>query len=185
MLAEPEPKEANLYVNAMYRYSRALAFAGLGRSGDAASERQRMAEIFERVPEKDALMNNSARAVLAVGLAELDARIARARGDNVSEIAHLRRAVEFQDRLNYMEPPEWHYPVREALGGALLRGGDAAQAETVFRRDLQINPRNARSLYGLMEALKIQGKAASLPWVQKEFAEAWKYAPASLSPSDL
>ena len=54
----------------------------------------------------------------------------------------------------YMEPPEWHFSLREALGGALLRRGEAAEAETVFRKDLEINPRSGRSLFGLLEALQ-------------------------------
>jgi hypothetical protein len=36
-----------------------------------------------------------------------------------------------------------------------------------------------------MEALKMQGKTVSMEWVKREFAEAWKYAPASLRISDL
>ena len=84
-----------------------------------------------------------------------------------------------------MEPPEWHYPIREALGGALLRVGKAAEAEAVFRADLEANPRNGRSLFGLLEALKMQGKTVGVDWVKKEFAEAWKYAPAALNISDL
>lgn len=79
-----------------------------------------------------------------------------------------------------MEPPEWHYPIREALGGALLRQGKAAEAESVFRKDLEVNPRNGRSLFGLLEALKVQGKTMSTEWVKKEFAEAWKHSPTSL-----
>jgi hypothetical protein len=54
------------------------------------------------------LMNNSTRAVAELGLVELEAKLARARNDIDAEIAALRRAVEAQDKLNYMEPPEWH-----------------------------------------------------------------------------
>jgi tetratricopeptide (TPR) repeat protein len=185
MLAEPEPKEKNAFVNAMYRYSRALAFAGLGRVAEAQAERERMAGIVALVPEKDLLMNNSAQSVLAVGLVDLEAKIARAMNDVDSEIAHLKRAVSLQDKLYYMEPPEWHYPVREALGGALLRAGKAAEAESVFREDLVVNPRNGRSLFGLLEALKLQGNTVGVEWVKKEFAEAWQYAPVALKISDL
>ena len=185
VLAEPEPKEKNPFLNAMYRYSRALAFANLGRIKDAETERERMSEISGTVTEQDMLMNNSTRSVLQIGLVELEAKIARAKKDVAAEIAGLERAVALQDNLKYMEPPEWHYPVREALGGALLRSGRAAEAETVFRKDLEINPRNGRSLFGLMEALKMQGKTVSVEWVRREFAEAWKYAPASLKISDL
>ena len=130
-------------------------------------------------------MINSARSVLAIGREDLDARIARAQGDAEAEITHLRRAVELQDKLGYMEPPEWHYPVREALGGALLRGGKPAEAENVFRKDLEVNPRNGRSLFGLLEALKVQRKTLSTEWVKKEFTEAWKYSSASLRIEDL
>jgi tetratricopeptide (TPR) repeat protein len=185
LLAQPLPKEKNNFVNAMYRYSRGLALARLGKVKEAESERAVMDEIACRIPEQESLMINKAHSVLAIGLADLDARIARAKGDPGTEIVHWRRAVDLQDKLSYMEPPEWHYPVREALGGALLRQGKPSEAEAVFRKDLEINPRNGRSLFGLLEALKVQKKSVSTDWVKKEFTEAWKYSPASLTIEDL
>ncbi|MGH9627659.1 MAG: tetratricopeptide repeat protein [Bryobacteraceae bacterium] len=185
MVAEPEPKEKAPMMHAYYRYARGLAFAGLDRVADARAERERMEAICGRIPENEKLMINSARSIAAIGLADLDARIARAAKDGDAEIAHLRRAVVLQDRLGYMEPPEWHYSVREALGGALLRQGKAAEAETVFRKDLQINPRNGRSLFGLLEALRAQNKSASIEWVKREFADAWKHSAVLLNVADL
>jgi hypothetical protein len=84
-----------------------------------------------------------------------------------------------------MEPPEWHYPVREALGGALLRRGQAAEAEAVFRKDLAINPRNGRSLYGLLESLRAQARSVDAAWVEKQFAEAWKHSDLALGAGKL
>ena len=185
LLAQPRPKEKNGFLNAMYHYSRGLAFAGLGRTNEAKVERGEMEGVSGQISEKEMLMINSARSVLAIGLADLDARIARAEGDAGTEIVHWRRAVDLQDKLSYMEPPEWHYPVREALGGALLRQGKPSEAEAVFRKDLEINPRNGRSLFGLLEALKVQKKSVSTDWVKREFTEAWKYSPASLTIEDL
>ena len=185
LLAQPRPKEKNGFLNAMYHYSRGLAFAGLGRVNEAKLERAEMEGVTWSDLRKEMLMINSARSVLAIGREDLDARIARAQGDAEAEIAQLRRAVELQDKLGYMEPPEWHYPVREALGGALLRRGKPAEAENVFRKDLEVNPRNGRSLFGLLEALKVQRKTLSTEWVKKEFAEAWKYSSASLRVEDL
>ena len=52
----------------------------------------------------------------------------------------------------------WQIPMREALGAALLAAGQPAEAEKVFRADLERNPRNPRSLFGLAESLKAQGK---------------------------
>jgi len=62
--------------------------------------------------------------------------------------------VHLQDGLLYIEPPDWYYPIRESLGAAFLRAGDPKGAERTFRDDLTRNPRNARSLFGLAEALK-------------------------------
>jgi tetratricopeptide (TPR) repeat protein len=185
MLAKPEPAAKTAFLQAMYRYSRGVAFAGLGKTGEAQAERERMEAISSRVPDAEMLMTNSSRSVLAIGLADLDARIARAKGDSDAEIAHWRRAVALQDGLHYMEPPEWHYSVREALGGALLRAGAAGEAEAVFRKDLEQNPRNGRSLFGLLEALKAQQKSTSVDWVRQEFSEAWKYSMTGLQVSGL
>lgn len=185
MLAQPEPKEETLYLHAMFRYARGLAFAGLGKVSDAQAERERLEAIFAKVPETDKLMINGVRSVLAIGMADLDARIARARNDPAREIALFRKAVELQDHLGYMEPPEWHYPMREALGAALLRQGNAEAAESVFRKDLELHPRNGRSLFGLLEALKAQGETVNAQWVTGEFKEAWKYAPQDLKIADF
>lgn len=185
MLAEPAPKEKTPYLHAMYRYARGMAFAGLGNVPDAQAERERLGAIVAKIPETDHLMINSVQSVLAIAEADLDARLARAENRGDEEIAHLKMAVELQDKLSYMEPPEWHYPEREALGGALLRQGRAEEAEAVFRKDLELHPRNGRSLFGLMEALKAQGKSVSVEWVRSEFKEAWKYAPNGLQINEL
>lgn len=185
MLAQPEPREKNATVHALYRYARGLAYAGKHQVAEAQAERERMQALYNRIPETDTFMINPAQHVLQIGLADLDARICRAQGDAAAELAHLRRAVELQDKLNYMEPPEWHYSVREALGGALLVHGKAAEAEAVFREDLKLNPRSPRSLFGLLESLKVQKKDLSVDWVKREFMEAWQYASAPINVAQL
>jgi len=104
------------------------------------------------------------------------ARIARTRGEIDLELAQWRRAVALEDGLSYMEPPDWYYPTRESLGKALLRQGKAGDAEWVFRKDLEKNPRNGRSLAGLLESLRAQQKGESVTFVEKEFREAWHRA---------
>jgi tetratricopeptide (TPR) repeat protein len=180
MLAEREPRENAPALHAYYRYARGLAMAGLGRTSDLAAESERMAAICARIPEDQKFMVNPARSVLAVGAAELRAKIARGKGDAAGELAALREAVAAQDKLSYMEPPEWHYPVREALGAALLRHCKASEAEVVFRRDLEINPRNGRSLYGLLQCLKAQGNSVGAEFVQRVYDQAWKKDAAKL-----
>ncbi len=94
-------------------------------------------------------------------------------------------AGEAQDGLAYDEPASWFYPGRESLGAALLKRGRAAEAEAVFRADLKRNPRNGRSLFGLLESLKAQKKTGDAEWVRREFESAWKDSPLKLTLGDL
>jgi tetratricopeptide (TPR) repeat protein len=119
---------------------------------------------------------NSARTVLGLAQHALDARIAAARGDSKAAIDHWRAAVAVQDQLAYDEPPDWYYPTRESLGGALLRDRQFSEAEKIFREDLDRNPRNPRSLFGLSESLKGQGRTAEAEVVRTQFERAWKDA---------
>jgi len=48
--------------------------------------------------------------------------------------------------------------IRDRLGAALLRNKQAPEAEQVFREDLERNPRNPRSLFGLSKALEARHK---------------------------
>jgi hypothetical protein len=124
---------------------------------------------------------NPAGNVLKVAAAILDARLA---ANDAAAVLHWRRAVAAQDTLHYDEPPAWFYPVRESLGAALLRSGKPADAEAVFREDLRLNPRNGRSLFGLMKSLEAQKKTADTASVQREFDRAWKFADTQLKIED-
>jgi Tfp pilus assembly protein PilF len=130
-------------------------------------------------------MLNTAGSVLAVAESCLDAEIAMGKKDWESAISQFRKAVQAEDALRYDEPPAWLNPVRESLGGALLRSGKAAEAERVFRDDLKKNLRNGRSLFGLLESLKAQGKLADAKAVELQFQTAWKSADTQLRIEDL
>jgi hypothetical protein len=84
--------------------------------------------------------------------------------------------VQREDDLNYGEPPDWMLPVRETLGAVLVLGGDAAEAENVFRAALVRHPRSGRSLLGLRESLKAQKKDHAARLIDQEFRAAWQNA---------
>lgn len=180
MLREKAPTEKDLFLRASFHYARGAALAGLGRTKAAAAERERMEALAKEIPADAVAMLNPARQILALASVDLAARLARSRNDAAEEIRQWRRAVQLEDALSYMEPPDWYYPTREQLGGALLRAGTAGEAEEVFRKDLEKNPRNGRSLYGLREALQKQGKRESLAFVEREFRSAWQHADTEL-----
>jgi hypothetical protein len=127
----------------------------------------------------------SARSVLDVASLVLDARIAQASKLDDRAIKLWQQAVVAADPLPYDEPPIWFYPIRESLGAALLAADRAADAERVFRDDLERNPRNPRSLFGLHAALVKQGKEADAAWVKREFDQAWKNADSKLALEDF
>ena len=72
-----------------------------------------------------------------------------------------------------MEPPTWHYPVRQHLGAVLLAAGRPADAERVYRADLEQWPENGWSLLGLKQALEAQGKTPDAAAAQQRFEKAW------------
>jgi hypothetical protein len=76
---------------------------------------------------------NKAQTFLDLATNVLDARISTAKGDHEAAINYWEQAVQIEDRLNYGEPPEWFYPVRESLGAALLLNRQSERAEAVFR----------------------------------------------------
>lgn len=181
----PAPDPSLTLATAGWHYGRGVAFAARGDAAQAQAERQQLAAAIEKQPA-DALYGfNTARAVLGVALEVLDARLAAAQSDRRTAIEHWRKAVAAQDGLAYDEPTDWYYPVRESLGAALYADGNLAEAERVFREDLDRNPRNPRSLFGLLETLKAENKTADAAWVRQEFDQAWKNADVELRMKDL
>ncbi len=182
VLARPEPLKELPATHAMWRYSRALAFAATGKLIDAEKE-QSLFQVEATAFSPDAMFGeqNKAKDVLGVAGNVIEARIATANGKKDEAIDHWRKAVEIQDSLNYTEPADWYYPVRESLGAAMLTAGKPTEAEQVFRADLQQNPRNPRSLFGLMESLRLQKRDADAAWVEKQFHAAWKNAETELT----
>jgi tetratricopeptide (TPR) repeat protein len=182
VLARPEPMKELAGTHVMWRYSRALALAANGQVAEADKERELfVAEVGAFPPDTKFGEMNKARDVLGVATHAIDGRIAAAKGQKDAAIEHWTKAVAIQDTLNYDEPADWYYPVRESLGAALLASGNAPEAERVFRVDLLQNPRNPRSLYGLMQALLAQGNVSNAVWVEAQFNAAWKNADSKLS----
>ena len=129
--------------------------------------------------------NKSAGKIFAIADHLLSGRIFAARGDAESARKELELAVKAQDDLDYDEPPAFPWPVREALGGQLLRSGDALGAEKVFREDLARTPNNPRSLFGLAESLKARGRFFEAGEVQKQFEARWAGADLKLRIEDF
>ncbi len=173
----PDPGPKLPLLRAVWLYARAIAAAAAGEVKKAETLREAFVMARNALPgDMLAGPQNTAAALLIVASHVLDARILEAKGDRKAAIASWVKAVAAEDALAYDEPPAWYYPVRESLGAALLLDGQPREAEIVFRADLEINPRNGRSLYGLAEALDAQKKTADAAWTRARFEAAWKDA---------
>jgi tetratricopeptide (TPR) repeat protein len=180
---DPEMKTTTVF----YHFARGMALASTGKTGEAEAEYKIVSDAEKATPEDVIFampVNNKAKDIMKIAEDVLGAKIAVAKKDNSGAIAMLREAVGLQDKLKYGEPPDWFFPVRESLGAVLLMNGDAAGAEQVFRADLDKNPRNPRSLFGLRQALKAQGRDYDAGFVEKQFQASWKGG-ASLKMEDL
>lgn len=181
----PLPSSDMLLSSAIFHWARGVAFVSTEEVSNAERERAEFARVQQRVPADASFGLNKASDILRIAENVLAARIRLAQGDRRAGIGLLRNAVTVEDALSYDEPPAWFLPARETLGAALLADGSAAEAEAVFRADLERNRRNGRSLFGLAASLKAQGKTYAAQLVEDEFHKAWKDADTQLRLEDF
>lgn len=179
ILKMPPPDPAIETATVFWHFARGLALAGTGDLHGAEAEHTIVAAAEEKT-SPDAIfqmpINNKTKDILKIAENVLGAKISLAKKDMDATVNQLRTAVALQDSLKYDEPQDWFYPVRESLGAVLLKTGDYAGAEEVFRADLERNPRNPRSLFGLEEALKAERRAYDAGFVRRQFDASWKGA---------
>ena len=161
-------------------------YAARARAADDGQGRPRLAPrpppsraTRAKVPAETLVVSfNNGPTVLAMVSHLLQGQLA---GSVDEAVAHLEMAAAAQDALTYDEPEPWPWSVRETLGAVLLKAGRAADAEKVFRTDLEKNPASGRTLFGLAASLDAQGRTAEAAIVKREFDDAWKQATSPLS----
>ena len=163
----PLKEDKDMYAGtvATSHYARGIAFAAMGKIGEADVERQKFHDALQnKALEKRCLHNNvmhdpeQRSGILDVAEAVLDGEVEYHKGNFQQAFKHLRLAVERDINLSYDEPWGWMMPARHVLGALLLEQGEAAEAEAVYREDLKLYKNNLWSLLGLHQALKQQQK---------------------------
>ena len=187
ILAEPQPNPSFAMSGGTWHFARALAAANVGKLDQA---REELAALHIATVAMSKILTNpvgphNAEVIPQIMAHLVEAHIALQQKQTDSAIIHLRSSAELQDSLDYDEPPDWLYPMREPLGAALLQTVKSADAEAVFREDLRRNPNNPRSLFGLAESLKAQGKATDAAKVQQQFENVWKKADVKLTLAEM
>jgi tetratricopeptide (TPR) repeat protein len=178
----PQPADDLPYMQAIWHYAQGMAAVRQGRIDDAKRHHEALVPATTN-PEIEKLLQFGRYSLIGgVRIAErfVAAEIARAEKKYDDAIAALNTAVTIEDTLPYDEPPAWHWPTRLALGDVLLEAKKPADAEQVYRDELQRNPENGWSLFGLARALKAQGKKQEAQEVSDRFAKAWANADVEL-----
>lgn len=187
ILTLPEPAADLHYPTAIWRYARGVAFANTGRPEQARFELEQL-KVFSHDPALRKLTIwdiNDVGALLDIAVLVLEGEIATGAGDLTAAVRHFEKAVALEDGLAYNEPPDWFFSVRHHLGAALIKAGKAAAAEAVYRRDLELFPRNGFALHGLWQSLSKQGKTQEAEEIGQQFEEAWQYADVRLEGSKV
>jgi tetratricopeptide (TPR) repeat protein len=176
ILKEPEPPEVFPIARTLRHYTRGVAYAAKGQVADARAEQQAFKAAAAKVAPDARFGNNTSADLFAIATDMLEGEILLREGKTKDGVDALRAAVAKEDKLRYSEPPDWFVPCRHALGAFLLRAGQAAAAEAVYREDLRRWPENGWSLHGLAASLEAQGKKDEAAKAKARFAEAWKRA---------
>ena len=186
LLKEPRPENNHVYMGLLWHYARGMAYA---KTGDLKQAKAELAVVTKRNKSKEMKKLDGGFAPYT-GLGEicrllLAGEIAGTENDLEQKVSNLRQAVAIQDGFRYMEPPYYYIQIRQALGAALLEAGQPAEAEAVYRKELEKFPDNGWSLFGLYQSLEAQGKAAAAEEALQQFRKAWQLADVDITASVL
>jgi tetratricopeptide (TPR) repeat protein len=176
VLAAPDHPAHLPFARAMRLAARGIAYAAKGDTTAARREQQAYLAMARTIPPGTSAGPVDVQTIIAVATPMLEGEILYRDGKTDEGLAALRGAVKAEDALRYFEPPAWFLPVRHALGAALMRSGNFAEAEQVYREDLRRLPENGWSLFGLAESLRMRGMKDEAAAVQAHFEAVWRVA---------
>lgn len=176
ILQEPQYPEYRLVSRAVWHYARSIAHSALGNTEDARKELVAFKQAAAEIPDEWYIFNNKVSTVMPIAHAMIEGELLYREGKTDEAFAILRKGIEAEDALVYDEPPGWMLPVRHALGALLMGDGRAAEAEQVYRDDLERNRDNGWALIGLQAALNAQGKTREAEALDPRIQAAWAHA---------
>lgn len=172
------PAKDLVYPRAIWHYARGMAYLGKNELPEAKKEMDSL-----RTLAADTILQqltvwgiNTTADLVQIAAKVLSAGIAFKQVHLAKSVALLEEAVAIEDRLNYNEPPDWFFSVRHHLGAVLLKAGKYAEAEKVYRQDLQTWRKNGWALIGLYNSLALLNRSSEAQKARSSFEESWEYA---------
>jgi len=179
-------KATNPYLSGMWSYVMGSAHVAKGHMDPARAELQNIRDQIAATDVNESGVGPTPAAhVLNLAMHALMGEIEEADGNLDVAIMHYGHAVEFQDNLNYTEPPDWSQSMRLYQGAALLDAGRPEEAEEVYLKDLQWNQQNGWSTFGLYQAQEAQGKEQEAIITKRQFDSLWRNADVQLTRSRI
>ena len=125
------------------------------------------------------IYSNSVQDILLIATNVLGAELAVASGEIEKAIALYQLAIIAEDDLNYMEPPEWRFPVRRELGSLLLKLGRAREATMIFWESKK-TPRKWLALHGVVKGTSQTKDLKEMQQATDRFKKAWEHGDTEL-----
>lgn len=176
LLELPDYPEGRPVSRTMRHYGRSIAFSALGRTREARAEIEAFDALAATVPLDWSFGFNPAHSVFPIARKMMWGELLFREGEHDEAFRLLREGAALEDRMIYDEPPSWLQPTRHALGALLSAAGRFAEAEVVYREDLERNPDNGWALLGLEQALRMQRKTEGLDELVRKRKRAWSRA---------
>ena len=140
-------------VNAVAVWSKAIGLARLGRTQDATREVEKLTETERQLRGSG---SNYWADQVAIQIAEADAWIALAKGDNASARKQMTEAADLEDSIEKLPlTPGPIVPAREQLGDLLLELKQPDDALQQFEGTLQQSPGRRNALLGARTAAEM------------------------------
>lgn len=158
ILAMPKADPQLPYVAGVRHYARATAYALQRNRAGFEREIAQLARVRQSADLKP-MVEQGVPAPELLGLAESVARgrFAMSAGRYGEAVARFQAAATIEEKIPYMEPPLWYYPVQQSLGAALYKAGRYAEARQAFTKALVRSPNNGWVLYGLAATNRATG----------------------------
>ena len=174
ILAMRAPDARLPYPAAMRHYARAVAYA-MQRNRGGFDRELGMLKAARESGDFKLMIDQGVPATDLLMLAETVARgrWASASGRFGDAVRLYREAATIEDKISYMEPPWWYFPVEQSLGAALYRQGKYDEARQAFMAALSHFPNNGWALYGLAATERAQGRGAEAAAANAALNRAW------------
>jgi tetratricopeptide (TPR) repeat protein len=167
------PTSRNPFFVGLWTFGRGYAHLRQNNADSARVYLDRVDTLAQTAPDSILFRGHTAKSLLGITAGILRAELLRHDGKPDDAIPVLERAVEIEDALRYDEPEPLPFAARHWLGALYLELKRPADAERVYRAELEDHPRNGWSLYGLEQSLRAQNKAAEADRARQEFLTAW------------